>query len=227
MAEHQKSMEDVKEVTLKDVFVQLNCMKRDVDTRFTAVNENMEHIKHQLRNDIKLLRDDLEEIKGSLNNAWEEIHNIKGNMASADIVGMKSEIQILKDQLKVEKDRNVKLEQYTCRENIRLLNVAEGKDEDTEKLFIKVLEEVGIETHDIKFHAVHRAGSPRDQRRKRFGNKPPSPRHIIARFLSRKDRNSVWENRKNLKGSENYKGAFFIPDLAKEYAQEGYVLRQA
>ena len=64
-----------------------------------------------------------------MNNAWEEIDNIKGNMAaaSADIVGMKSEIQILKDQLKVEKDRNVKLEQYTRRENIRLSNVAEGE----------------------------------------------------------------------------------------------------
>ena len=32
--------------------------------------------------------------------------------ASADIVGMKSEIQILKDQLKVEKDRNIELEPY-------------------------------------------------------------------------------------------------------------------
>ena len=76
-------------------------------------------------------------------------------------------------------------------------------------------------------HAVHRVGPPRDQRRKRFGNKPPSPRHIIARFLSRKDRNFVWENREKLKGSENYKGAFFVPDLAKEYAQEGYVLELA
>ena len=45
--------------------------------------------------------------------------------------------------------------------------------------------------------------------------------------MSRKDRNYVWENREKLKGSENYKGAFFVPDLAKEYAQEGYVLRQA
>ena len=52
-----------------------------------------------------------------MNNAWEQIENIKGNMAaaSADIVGMKSEIQILKDQLKVEKHKNVKLEQYTRR----------------------------------------------------------------------------------------------------------------
>ena len=56
MAEHQKSMEDVKQVILKDVFVQLNNMKRDMDTSFTAVND-------QLRNDTKLLRDDLEDIK--------------------------------------------------------------------------------------------------------------------------------------------------------------------
>ena len=63
MAEYQKSMEQVKEVTLKDVFVRLNSMKRDMDTSFTAVNENMEHIKHQLKNEFKLLRDDLEDIK--------------------------------------------------------------------------------------------------------------------------------------------------------------------
>ena len=204
-------------------------MKRDMDTSFTAVNENMEHIKHQLGNDIKLLRDDQEEIKKSMNNAWEEIDNIKGNMAaaSADIVGMKSEIQILKDQLKVEKNRNVKLEQYTCHENICLLNVAEREDEGTEQLFVKVLVEMGIEVHDTKFHAVRRVGPRRDQRRKHFGNKPPSPRHIIARLLSHKDRNFVWENRGKLKDSENYKEAFFIPDLTKEYAHEGHVLRRA
>ena len=51
--------------------------------------------------------------------------------------------------------------------------------------------EMGIEVHDIEFHAVHRVGPPRDQRRKRFGNIPPSPRHIIARFLSRIDRSFV------------------------------------
>ena len=113
--------------------------------------------------------------------------------ASADIVGMKSEIQILNDQLKVEKDRNIKLEQHTRHENIRLLNVVEGKYEDTEQLFIKALVEMRIEAHDIKFHAVHRVGPPTDQRRKRFGNKPPLPRHTIARFFSRKNRNFVWE----------------------------------
>ena len=188
-------------------------MKRDMDTSFTAVNENTEHLRHQLRNDIKLLRDELEDIKTSTNSAWEEIENMKGNMAavSADIVGMKSEIQILKDQLKVEKDGNVKLEQYTCRENIRLLNVAEGEDEGAEQLFIKVLVEVRIEVHDIKFQAVHRVGPLKDQSRKRFGNKPPSPRHIIARFLTCKDRNFVWKNRGKMKDSENDKDAFFVP----------------
>ena len=72
MAEHQKSMEEVKEVkevTLKGVFVQLNSIKRDIDASFIAVNENMEHIKHQLRHDIRLLRDDLQDIKKSTNSA--------------------------------------------------------------------------------------------------------------------------------------------------------------
>ena len=80
--------------------------------------------------------------------------------------------------------------------------MAEGEDEDTEQLFIKILVEMGIEAHDMKFHAVHRVGPPRNHRRKHLGNKPTSPRHIIARFLSRKDRIFVWENRGKLKDSE-------------------------
>ena len=37
----------------------------------------------------------------------------------------------------------------------------------------------------------------------------------------------MWENRGKLKDSESQKEAFFVPDLVKDYAQEGYVLRQA
>ena len=69
----------------------------------------------------------------------------------------------------------------------------------------------------MSFHAVHRVG----QQRKRKGgpNVTQAPRHIIARFLSRKDRGLVWKNREKFKGTEHFKDAFFVPDLCKQDAE--------
>ena len=80
---------------------------------------------------------------------------------------------------------------------------------------------------NMNFCAIHRVGPPKDQAKYRRHDKPLSPRHIIARFVSRKYRDLVWQNRGKIKDTENYKAPFFVPDLTKEHAQEGYILRQA
>ena len=43
----------VKDVTLKDMTVQLNSMRRELDSSFTMVNRNMEEMRHELRHDMK------------------------------------------------------------------------------------------------------------------------------------------------------------------------------
>ena len=55
----------------------------------------------------------------------EEIEEMKSLMSkqSEDADVMKAEILLLKGQAKKEMDRNTRLEHYTRRENIRLLNV--------------------------------------------------------------------------------------------------------
>ena len=77
------------------------------------------------------------EVRRSLDNAWLEIKDSKSNMAKANegIAIMKAEISSLKDQLKLEREKNVKLEQYTRREILRLLSVQETEEENTEQLF--------------------------------------------------------------------------------------------
>ena len=37
----------------------------------------------------------------------------------------------------------------------------------------------------------------------------------------------VWESQDRIKEMENFREAFFVPDLCKEYAEESYILRQA
>ena len=45
-------------------------------------------------------------------------------------------------------------------------------------------------------------------------------RHIIARFVCRKDKDLVWSQREAIRKTENYKDVFFAPDLVKELAEE-------
>ena len=127
--------------------------------------------------------------------------------------------------MNLQRQKNLQLERYTRRENIRLLYVEEKDDEDTEQLLIRCLTEMNVYDPQMRFHAVHRVG----QQRKRKGgpNVTQTPRHIIARFLSRKDRDLVRKNREKIKKTEHFKDAFFVPDLCKQDAEEGFKLRQA
>ena len=102
----------------------------------------------------------------------------------------------------------------------------ESNDEDTKQVFQDVLTEMGIEITGMRFQAVHIVCPQRDQRTRSL-NQSSAPRYIIARFVCREDRDYVWQNRHKFKDFEKFKEAFFVPDLVKEQAQEGYVLRQA
>ena len=71
--------------------------------------------------------------------------------------------------------------------------------------------------------AVHRQP---DGERRTPGNRD-TPWHITARFVCRKDRDFAWRQREAIKKTENYKDAFFVPDLVKELVDEGAKLREA
>ena len=70
------------------------------------------------------------------------------------------------------------------------------KEEDevnTEEVFIKCLTEMGVYNPNMKFYAVHCVGILRGKTRGgSYGSKPDNPRHIITRFISRKDKDLVW-----------------------------------
>ena len=87
---------------------------------------------------------------------------------------------------------------------------------------------MGINPASMNFHAVHRAG--KKQPSPTNSTEEVSPRQIIVRFISRKDRDNVWgENRGKVKNS-TYKlleNAFFVPDHTKEKAEISYKLHKA
>ena len=66
------------------------------------------------------------------------------------------------------------------RENLILNQIPESENKNCKEKVLSVLDDVGIDTGEIKFHAVHQLG------KKRRSTQP-----IIARFVSKEDRDFV------------------------------------
>ena len=121
------------EVSLRDVYVQPNNLKRILSQNMDALTSRIDEVCNELKSDVKILKEHVVDLDKSVENAWVEIDEIKSNMAAneEEVTELRNEVQALKDKLKEEKQRNIRLEQYTRRENLKLLNVPEREDEKT------------------------------------------------------------------------------------------------
>ena len=98
---------------------------------------------------------------------------------------------------------------------------------------IDVLSELGANPENIMFHAIHCMGNPNntgssnsavskdDLTESREGtSRPPHPRPILVRFISRMDSDWVWENRKKLMNSSCFSLVFMDKDLSAESGKQ-------
>ena len=157
--------------------MQLNRIKRDFDSSFGDLRQDIQTTRIELQRDIKIIRDEMDEFKKSLENVWAAVDDNKEKIAlhAQEIAPLKSACVTLKDEVNLQRQKNLQLEKYTRRENIRLLYVEEKNEEDTEELFIRCLTEMNVYDPQMRFHAVHRIGQ---QRKCKGGpNVTQAPRH--------------------------------------------------
>ena len=82
------------------------------------------------------------------------------------------------------------LEQYQRRQSIRIFDVKEEENENTEYLVMDVANKIGVQLVLQKIDKSHRVGS-----------KGKKPRAIIAKFVSYRRRSEVFTNKRQLKGT--------------------------
>ena len=126
---------------------------------------------------------------------WEYTAKATVIYACSNMEHLGNELTLLQEELDYWKRRSIGLESYSRRENIKIFNVQETADENTEAVVNKFLNEnLKIPQNDvnkIRFERVHRLPT-------RQSNKPIP---IIARFSFFQDKEFVWSLIKNLKGS--------------------------
>ena len=94
---------------------------------------------------------------------------------TTELDALRSKVVDLELRLNAEIENNIRLEQYTRRENLRFNNINESDGEDCKAIVYNIIDnDLGIGTDGIRFHAVHRVGKKAERR----------CRPIIARFVT-------------------------------------------
>ena len=213
--------------------------------KLSSIHADVKASKDELKSEIQALKSELSEVTKSLNAVWEEVQSLK--QKNKDIQDQcdaaTRENSKLNEEISTLKNRLIKLEDYSRRENLRFYNIPENPGESSmecSRKVMDVLSELGADPENTKFHAIHRTGNPnttassnsavsnRVSTESREGaSRPPRPRPILVRFVSRMNSDWVWENRKKLMNSSRFSSVFIDKDLSAESAKQRGKLRAA
>ena len=202
----------------------IDCLKKVVSEGFAKLHEDMDKLRHEFKEDLDVVKGTIKDVEKSLSSTQEDVESLKeavkntSETSAYNIEAMNKRILDLEKQLKLETERNTNLEQYTRRENLRFNNIKEMEKEDCKAMIYDILQrDLELDTSLIRFHAVHRVGKRMQGR----------TRPIIVRFVSREDRNLVWEKRSKIKQSTVLSDAYITEDFARAIQEERKVLIKA
>ena len=210
-------------------------MAGEISKSFKGLTKHLDDalakFKQKIKNDLQTTAADLQktarEVKDavkSLESVWAEIKDLKEKQDVLNEVNetlktacdeLRCENLKLKKQIHDNQERVRKVEDYSRRENLIVKNIPENEDEDCLAVATDLIQELGVDTQNMQFHAVHRIGrKPAQTSSHEANNVEPKPRHIVARFLCREDRNRVWAKRKILRDTELCTDVFIDEDLS-------------
>lgn len=135
-----------------------------------------------------------------------------------EVTTLKSENQILKKECI---DNVDKLEQYSRRNNLRFLGVAEEQNEDVENVIKDILnKKLHINTDKDVIERCHRVGPKLSNDGK--------PRPLIAKFISYKQKSMIYKLKSKLKGTKilikedlTHRRAMVVKELTTKYGRNG------
>ena len=150
------------------ILEKLSNIQLRIENGFTKVENEMAALKLELKQDILAIKSDLHDLKKSADGAWKEIESLKeGNESLKEqAASALTKNAKLNEEVSALKDRIIKQEDYSRRENLRFYNISENQGETIEECVSKVkdvINSLGMNPNEINFHAIHRVGNRRDR----------------------------------------------------------------
>ncbi len=117
-------------------------------------------------------------------------------------------MNFLEEENKLLKNKQVDMENCDKRSNLVFHGIAESV-EDLEAEFHRLCTHYLKLSEQLRIERIHRVGSPNKDR----------PRTVVVKFLSYKDRELFWNNRRNLKGSRVFVEEHFAVEIQQQRLQ--------
>ena len=180
----------------EDIRSSIDALIKAMEAGFASLRADFRKLRQEFKHEIEEMKSEVKSLKESVRFTQDEVDTLKEDSKrnteemKEGLEDLSMRVAQLEKKLETAVKENIKLEQYTRRENLRFNNIAEQEGEDCKALIRGVIQnEMGIDASNINFHAVHRMG-------KKIQNRC---RPITARFISREDRNEIWSNRGKIK----------------------------
>lgn len=207
-------------ITLNAIMDTLASLGEKMENNFRLLRVEMESFKSDLKAEIQVLRSSVAELENAAATSSDKIDSLEesNKTLSLALAVQEQAVDELRTQLKKEKEKVLHLEEYSRRENLIFRNIPESSGENCKEVIFDIIaKEMGIETSQMRCHAVHRMGKSTQGR----------PRPIIVRFVCREDKEKVFRNRNHLKESLYYPDAYITLDYPSEIQDERSVLIKA
>lgn len=137
----------------------LECIQESLDLNFAEATSEINNSWADVNARLSILKSTTDDLKTSLDAAWVEIKALKqqDEQNRFQLAEFAKENAQLQAEVSATKARAIKLDNYTRRENIRLLDVLKSQDENCGVMAVVKMEG----PNKVKFHAVHRIGKQR------------------------------------------------------------------
>ena len=134
----------------------INALRKAMEAGFDGLRSELDKLRYELKNDIDQIRIETQGLKQSLEFTQGDVTIIK-KKAEMDLQKTNEELETLMKritslelQLQTEIENNIKLEQYTQRENLRFNNIEEVEGEDCKSVIYDIIEnDLGIDSKNI------------------------------------------------------------------------------
>ena len=224
------------------VLEKLTSIQTRIEDGFTKMENEMVALKQELKQDILAVRNELDDLRKSIDSTWVEIDILKNEnkYLKNQVASTASKNAKLNEEVSALKDHVIRQEDYSRRENLRFYNMPENQGESIEQCITKVnkvITALGLSSSEISFHAIHRIGkrdnlsssssSHTDHATANGHPQRSRPRPILVRFVSRMDADAVWGRRKELLNSPSLSSIFIDKDFSAETAKIRRKLRAA
>ena len=171
--EDEHGVPNARQTKLEEIASSIYVMNAEIKEKFSKLYEELKILRHELKKEVDAIKSTTEDLEQSMEEVWVSIDDLKENDKAQKAVkaqqqseadGLKKELGELRKKMEEERERNIELENYTRRENIKLVNIPETENRDitTRDLVYDILcQDLNVDTNDIRFHAVQLENPPK------------------------------------------------------------------